>query len=75
MDPQPDTEALRLVVTDYLESMIYRDADQLRRAFHPEAIAAGHSQGQYYLTLTLTKTDDAWQIIPKAWFVHQSPTG
>lgn len=43
---QTDTEAIRGVVTDYLEGMIYGDADQLARAFHPKSIAVGRYRGK-----------------------------
>lgn len=117
----PESSALRSVVADYLEGMIYGDADQLRLAFHPSAVAAGHFEGRFYLSLrdafiaewlalatlprgtpfvsqiemidvtgdvavvkvtdtcfgddytdylTLTKTEGAWRILSKAWFVH-----
>ena len=41
---------IRAVVIDYLEGMIYGDAGQLCRAFHPNALAAGHYQGQFFAT-------------------------
>lgn len=39
--------AVRQVVRDYLEGMIWGDEDKLRSAFHPQAIQAGHFQGTY----------------------------
>jgi ketosteroid isomerase-like protein len=41
-----DTDEIRAVVTDYLEGMIYGDADQLARAFHPRAVAFGRYRGK-----------------------------
>jgi ketosteroid isomerase-like protein len=41
-----DADEIRAVVTDYLEGMIYGDAGQLARAFHPRAVAFGRYRGQ-----------------------------
>lgn len=41
-----DADEIRAVVTDYLEGMIYGDAAQLARAFHPKAVAFGRYRGQ-----------------------------
>ncbi len=41
-----DADEIRAVVTAYLEGMIYGDADQLARAFHPRAVAFGRYHGQ-----------------------------
>lgn len=35
-------EAVRQVVIDYLEGMIWGDESRLRQAFHPDAIQVGH---------------------------------
>lgn len=35
-------DAIRRVVVDYLEGMIWGDEDRLRRAFHPGALQVGH---------------------------------
>lgn len=40
-------DAVRRVVIDYLEGMIWRDEDKLRRAFHPQALQVGHFAGTY----------------------------
>lgn len=45
--PQTDGEAVRAVMRQYLEGMIYGDAVQLERAFHPKAQIAGHWHGEY----------------------------
>jgi hypothetical protein len=37
--------AVEKAVRDYLDGMIYVDADQLRRAFHPRAHVIGHWEG------------------------------
>ena len=44
-----DTEhsAIRQVVLDYLEGMIWGEEEKLRRAFHPDAIQVGHFGGTY----------------------------
>lgn len=47
MIPQPEDEAVRAVMRQYLEGMIYGAAVQLERAFHPKAQIAGHWQGEY----------------------------
>lgn len=40
-------DAVRKVVIDYLEGMIYGDEAKLRRAFHPQALQVGHYAGNY----------------------------
>lgn len=40
-------DAVRRVVVDYLEGMIWGDEDRLRRAFHPGALQVGHFDGTY----------------------------
>lgn len=35
-------DAIRAVVLDYLEGMIWGDEERLRRAFHPDALQVGH---------------------------------
>lgn len=37
-----DHDAVRQVVTDYLEGMVWGDEARLRRAFHPGALQVGH---------------------------------
>lgn len=37
-----DHDAVRQVVIDYLEGMVWGDEDRLRRAFHPGALQVGH---------------------------------
>ena len=45
-DVSGGVEALERVVRDYLDGMIFANADQLRRAFHPDAHVIGHFQGR-----------------------------
>jgi hypothetical protein len=40
-------DAVRKVVIDYLEGMIWGDEERLRRAFHPDAIQVGHFSDTY----------------------------
>lgn len=40
-------DAVRQVVVDYLEGMIWGDEERLRRAFHPNALQVGHFAGVY----------------------------
>jgi hypothetical protein len=40
-------DAIRKVVVDYLEGMIWGDEDRLRRAFHPDALQVGHFGDTY----------------------------
>ena len=40
-------DAVRQVVLDYLEGMIWGDEDRLRRAFHPQALQVGHFGDTY----------------------------
>lgn len=35
-------DAVRAVVVDYLEGMVWGDEEKLRRAFHPGALQVGH---------------------------------
>ena len=42
-----ESEAIRRVVTDYLEGMIYGQADRLKSAMHPLCMQAGHFKGNY----------------------------
>jgi hypothetical protein len=42
-----DREAIRAVVRDYLEGMIYGQTEKLARAMHPKCMQAGHFDGQY----------------------------
>ncbi len=47
MTNSSDLQAIRSVVADYLDGMIYGDAGKLRKAMHPLCMQAGHHQGQY----------------------------
>lgn len=40
-------DAVREVVIDYLEGMVWGDEARLRRAFHPDAIQVGHFADTY----------------------------
>lgn len=40
-------DAVRQVVVDYLEGMIWGEETKLRRAFHPQALQVGHFAGSY----------------------------
>ena len=40
-------DAVRKVVVDYLEGMIWGDEGRLRQAFHPEALQIGHFADTY----------------------------
>ena len=42
-----EVEAIRRVVTDYLEGMIYGQAERLQSAMHPLCMQAGHYKGNY----------------------------
>lgn len=42
-----DEEAIRAVIRDYLEGMIYGQADRLQSAMHPLCMQAGHYKGNY----------------------------
>ena len=42
-----DHDAVRQVVVEYLEGMIWGDEDRLRRAFHPGALQVGHFDQTY----------------------------
>lgn len=43
----PEHDAVRQVVVDYLEGMIWGDEDRLKRAFHPGALQVGHFADTY----------------------------
>ncbi len=43
----PELEAIRAVVVDYLEGMIYGQDERLRSAMHPLCMQAGHFSGEY----------------------------
>lgn len=47
MSRDRELQAIRAVVTDYLEGMIYGQPDRLRRAMHPLCMQAGHYKGSY----------------------------
>lgn len=40
-------DAVRAVVVDYLEGMVWGDEAKLRRAFHPQALQVGHFADTY----------------------------
>ena len=40
-------DAVRAVVVDYLEGMVWGDEEKLRRAFHPGALQVGHFAETY----------------------------
>lgn len=40
-------DAIRTVVVDYLEGMVWGDEERLRRAFHPGALQVGHFGDTY----------------------------
>lgn len=42
-----ETDAIRRVVTAYLEGMIYGEDEKIRGAMHPLCMQAGHYKGQY----------------------------
>jgi hypothetical protein len=42
-----EQDAIRSVVTDYLEGMVYGQDDRLRSAMHPLCMQAGHFKDQY----------------------------
>jgi Putative lumazine-binding len=42
-----ELEAIRSVVLDYLEGMIYGQDERIRRAMHPLCMQAGHYNEQY----------------------------
>lgn len=42
-----EVDAVRAVVVDYLEGMIWGQTERIERAFHPRAIMAGHFAGGY----------------------------
>lgn len=50
MEQETEDAAIRAVITDYLEGMIWGDVDRLLRAFHPGSITAGEFHGVQYLT-------------------------
>lgn len=47
MADERELQAIRSVVVDYLDGMIYGDDDRLRKAMHPLCMQAGHSRDQY----------------------------
>lgn len=47
MNNEETLAAIRLVVTDYLEGMIYGQYERLRTAMHPLCMQAGHFNGKY----------------------------
>ena len=47
MGLKQEHDAVRQVVVDYLEGMIWGDEDRLRRAFHPRALQVGHFEDTY----------------------------
>lgn len=44
---EEDRSAIETVVRDYLEGMIYGQAERLERAMHPLCMQAGHYKGSY----------------------------
>lgn len=42
-----DEDAIRGVIRDYLEGMIYGQVDRLQSAMHPLCMQAGHFKGNY----------------------------
>lgn len=42
-----EIDAVRAVVVDYLEGMIWGQTDRIERIFHPKAIQVGHFAGDY----------------------------
>jgi hypothetical protein len=47
MAVEDDLQAIKLVVIEYLEGMIYGQDDRLRGSMHPLCMQAGHDRGQY----------------------------
>ena len=47
MTNERDADAIRLVVMDYLNGMIYGQYERLRGAMHPLCMQAGHYRGAY----------------------------
>jgi hypothetical protein len=47
MDWANEHDAIRNVVADYLEGMVWGDEARLRRAFHPSALQVGHFSDVY----------------------------
>jgi hypothetical protein len=47
MASEEDRSAIRLVVMEYLQGMIYGEYERLREAMHPLCMQAGHYNGQY----------------------------
>ena len=47
MEIEDDLQAVKLVVIEYLECMIYGQDDRLRGSMHPLCMQAGHYSGQY----------------------------
>jgi hypothetical protein len=42
-----EIDAVRAVVVDYLEGMVWGQTERIERAFHPKAIQVGHYAGAY----------------------------
>lgn len=42
-----EIDAVRAVLVDYLEGMIWGQTDRIEAAFHPKAIQVGHFAGEY----------------------------
>ena len=42
-----EIDAVRAVVVDYLEGMIWGQTERIERAFHPKAVQVGHFAGTY----------------------------
>lgn len=40
-------KAIEAVITEYLEGMVRRDLERLRRALHPLFVQSGHYKGQF----------------------------
>ncbi len=47
MSESQELDAIRAVVADYLDGMIYGDYERLRSSMHPQCMQAGHYKGQY----------------------------
>ncbi|MEW9919512.1 nuclear transport factor 2 family protein [Marimonas sp. MJW-29] len=47
MSTNSEQEAIKAVVVEYLEGMIYGQRDRLERAMHPQCMQAGHFGGSY----------------------------
>lgn len=54
--------AIKQVIKDYLDGMIYAEFDRLKSAMHPKCMVAGHYGGTYYFVtrqefIDILKTD------------------